>query len=154
MIWCWETAYAQDPSLYVFLQLLPGCRNLWKNLCTAEGNGLQHQNKTTGDEGECYLNLLFPVSRRSMFFFGYLPQINMWRRETWKEWPRSRKTLIWKEFEKTEIFLLRIFIQRATMNAYQIMNGLQKTNVCSSGLIPQLERQHNDNKRIEDFKKQ
>lgn len=39
------------------------------------------------------------------------------------------------------------------MNAYQIMNGLQKINVCSSGLIPQLERQHNDNKRIRDLKK-
>lgn len=40
------------------------------------------------------------------------------------------------------------------MNAYQIMNGLQKLNVCSSDLMPQLERQHNDNKRIRDFEKQ
>lgn len=67
---------------------------------------------------------------------------------------KIKEALIWKGFEKTEIFLQRTFIGRDMMNAYQIMNGLQKLNVCSSDVMPQLERQHNDNKRIRDFEKQ
>lgn len=44
-------------------------------------------------------------------------------------------------------------MERAMIKARQIMNSLQKRNVCSSGLTPHLERQHNYNKRIKDFKK-
>lgn len=140
-------AFMYYSSFYQALQDQERICAQWK------GMGCQHQNKTTGDKGECYLNLLLPVPRRSMFFIGYLPQKTTWRKEAWKEWSRSRKHSFEKGL-KTQIFLQRTFRGRDMMNACQIMNGLQKLNVCSSDLMPQLERQHNDNKRIRDFEKQ
>lgn len=41
---------------------------------------------------------------------------------------------------RLNFFLQKTFIERAMINARQIMNGLKKTNVCSSGLTPQLEK--------------
>lgn len=59
----------------------------------------------------------------------------------------KKDTHLKRLIEKTENIFTKN-IERGMKNAYQIRNGHRREiNICSFRLMPQLERQHNDNKK-------